>query len=278
MGLIFRNKSLRALFSLVTLTLIFSSFKPYNGLYHTIDNYSFSRGEKLNYRVHLGFISAGEGTLEINDRIHHLNNRPCYKIDVYGKTTGIVDFFQRVRDHWGTYLDTASIVPHKFYQEIEEGDFRKHEIIEFDHFNDTAVVKRPDREEESVKYFKTPKQPQDLISGYYYIRTLDYTHVKDGELIKLKAFYDNTVYDFRVKFLGRETIKTKFGKIKSLVFAPIMPKNDVFEDGEETIKIWLSDDDNKIPLKVWAKMFVGAVEIDIQSAENLRSPLVVLNK
>ena len=81
-----------------------------------------------------------------------------------------------------------------------------------------------------------------------------------------------------MRFLGRETVNTKLGKIKALVFAPIMPKNDLFEEGDEKIKIWLSDDSNKIPIKIWAKMWIGAVEIDLTHVENLRKPLVVVSK
>jgi len=272
------NKIANVLLSALILTIILSSFRSVPDVYTSRHNRSFATGEKLNYRVHVGFINAGEGTLMINDNVQSINNRPCYQIDVFGKTVGVFDFFIRVRDHWGTYLDTASIVPHRFFQEIEEGKFRKHEVIEFDHYGDTAVVKRPDKDDHPDEIFETPNQPQDLISGYYYIRTLDYNNVRKGQIIALKAFYDKTVYDFKVKFLGREPVKTKLGTLDALVFAPIMPKNDLFEEGNESIKIWLSDDENKIPLKIWAKMWVGAVEIDIDAAENLKTPLSVTEK
>ena len=91
-------------------------------------------------------------------------------------------------------------------------------------------------------------------------------------MISLDAFYDKEVYDFKIKFLGREVVKTPLGKIRALVFTPIMAKNDLFEDGEEKIKIWLSDDANKIPLKISAKMWIGAVELDLTEAANLKKP------
>jgi len=264
--------------SLISIGILLTAFSSNSEQYSVIKNKSFSTGEKLDYRVHVGFINAGQGTMIVNDDIHQINNRPCFKIDVFGKTVGMFDFFIRVRDNWGTYLDTTSIVPHKFYQKIEEGKYRKHEVIEFDHKNDSAVVKRPDKEGRPDEFFETPSQPQDLISGYYYIRTLDYSKIHEGQLIVLKAFYDKTVYDFKVRFLGRETIKTKLGKINTLVLTPIMPKNDLFEEEKESIKVWLSDDANKIPVKVKAKMWVGSVEIDLTEAQNLRSPLAVVKK
>ena len=259
------------------LVVLLTSFATDSSRYITRYNNSFTTGEKLDYRVHVGFISAGEATMTINEEIHRINQRPCFKIDVFGRTTGLFDFFYTVRDNWGTYLDTASLVPHKFYEDKRENKYRKHEVVEFDHCGDTAIVSRIDKEK-PIEYFKTPKQPQDLISGYYYIRTLDYTKIRVGQIITLDAFYDKKVYDFKVKYLGREKVKTKLGEINSLVFAPIMPKNDLFEDGKENIKVWLSDDSNKIPVKIWAKMFVGGVEIDLTSAQNLKSPLAIIEK
>ena len=275
-GLIkYRGLRLTALSAIAMLSL--SAFSTDSTKYVVRKNESFSTGERLEFRVHVGFISAGEATMTINDEIHEVNNRPCYKIDVFGQTSGFFDFFYTVRDNWGTYLDTASIVPHKFYEDKRENKYRKHEVVEFDHSSDSAIVSRVDKER-PIEYFETPRQPQDLISGYYYIRTLDYTKIQKGQIITLDAFYDKKVYDFRVKFLGREIVKTKLGRVNALAFAPIMPKNDLFEEGNETIKVWLSDDQNKIPIKIWAKMFVGAVEIDLTEVHNLKTPLTFVEK
>lgn len=263
--------------SLVLLVGLFVAATSDNERYRYRKNNSFFSGEKLDYRVHFGFISAGEATLSIDDELESVNGRPCYKIDVSGQTSGFFDFFYTVRDSWGTYLDTASLVPHKFYEDKRENKYRKHEVVEFNHCTDTAKVYRLDKEK-PTEYFSTPKQPQDLVSGYYYIRTLDYTDIKKGDVISLDAFYDKEVYDFKVRFLGREVVKTKLGKVKTLAFTPIMKKNDLFEDGDEKIKIWLSDDSNKIPIKISAKMWLGAVELDLTSVENLRGPLAIVDK
>ena len=271
------NRRLKSATLLLFSGILLSAFSNTDERYVRRSNQSFTSGERLDYRVHFGFISAGEATFTVADDIETINGRPCYKIDVSGQTSGFFDFFYTVRDSWGTYLDTTSLVPHKFYEDKRENKYRKHEVTEFNHCTDTAKVYRLDKEK-PIQYFKTPKQPQDLVSGYYYIRTLDLSQIEKGDLISLDAFYDKEVYDFKVKFLGREVINTKLGKVKALAFSPIMAKNDLFEDGEGKIKMWLSDDSNKIPLKISAKMWIGAVEIDLQKAENLRAPLALQSK
>lgn len=223
-------------------------------------------------------LNAAHSTMRISDTIYQLNGRPCFKIDVTGKTSGVFDFFIRVRDQWGSYLDTTAIVPHQFYRNIEEGKYRKYEVVDFDHNLDSAIVSKMDKHTRKLKEqkpFKINNDSQDLISGYYYMRTLDYTKINIGDTLNVPAFFDDENYEFKTVFRGREEVRTKLGKVHALVLSPVMPENSIF-DGEDAIQIWLSDDQNKIPLKVKAKMFVGAVEIDITDSSNLKAPLALV--
>lgn len=235
--------------------------------YRVIKNTSFVRGEVIEYRAHYGFVNAAEGKMVIDEGIHHVNGRPCYKIDVYGRSTGMFDMFLRIRDNWGTYLDTASILTHRSYRIIEEGKYRKNEVVDFNPVKDEAKVRTFDKakkEWRAPEKFEVPDNVQDIVSGYYYIRTLKFDTLNPGDILKVDAFFDKEVYNFKIRFAGREEVKTKLGLIRSVVFSPIMPENSLFK-GENSIKIWISDDANKVPLKIKAEMFVGAVEIDITS-------------
>ncbi|MDN4166252.1 DUF3108 domain-containing protein [Cytophagales bacterium LB-30] len=229
---------------------------------------AFHPGEKLTYRVHYGFINAGEAVMEIHDKIQMVNDRPCYKINVEGKSTGMFDYMLRIRDTWGTYLDTTALLPHRFYRYVEEGKYRKYEITDFNRQKDSVIVKNLDKKNKKdvrkVQYFPIPENAHDMVSGYYYLRTLDYSKIKPGTIIELDGFFENTSYNFPVRFMGKEMVNTDLGKLNALVLQPIMPENSLFS-GEDAIKVYISDDTNKIPLKVKAEMFVGAVEIDITS-------------
>ncbi|MEQ8712092.1 MAG: DUF3108 domain-containing protein [Cyclobacteriaceae bacterium] len=272
-------KKLRILFP-VLLLLLLSAFTLVSELstYRNLENKSFGSGERLEYKIHVGLLNAAHSTMYISDTIYQLNGRPCFKIDVQGKTSGVFDFFIRVRDQWGSYLDTTAIIPHQFYRNIEEGKYRKYEVVEFDHDLDSAIVLKMDKHTRKLKErksFNIKDDSQDLISGYYYMRTLDYSKFNIGDTLKVPAFFDDENYEFKTTFVGREEVRTKLGKVHAIVLSPIMPENSIF-DGENAIRIWLSDDQNKIPLKVKAKMFVGSVEIDITDGYNLKSPLALV--
>lgn len=268
--LVFMKKAL--LLSLLIIACLFS-FGLRSDEYRYVPNNSFSTSEVLTYRVHYGLINAAEAVMAVSDEFYFVNNRPCYKIDIYGKTTGLFDLVVRIRDNWGAYVDTASIIPHKAYRYIEEGNYRKNEVTHFDHHRDVATVLNMDKENKILKDKETHKVPKnilDLVGGYYFLRTLDYSKYKPGDTMEFQGFFDKKIYDLQIKFLGREEVKTRLGTFRSIVVAPILPENDFFAEGHP-VKVWISDDLNKVPLKIKAELAIGALEIDIKEMENLRN-------
>lgn len=236
-------------------------------VYRVIKQSSFGLGERMEYRVHYGLINAGEAVMEADSVYHYFNGRPCYKLEVNGRSTGVFDLITTIRDVWGTYLDTAAIVPHRFYQTIEEGRYRKKEIVDFDQVNNIATAHRLDRhtgELISKANFPIPNAVQDLVSGYYYLRTMDLASMKPDHIFPVHGFFDDTTYVVQIRYLGVQRLKTKIGVFDAHVISPIMPKNKFFR-GRNPIKAWISADQSKIPLKVKADLLVGAVEIDIRS-------------
>jgi len=238
--------------------------------YRIVKQECIKPGERIEYRVHYGFINAGEATMEIDKKIHKVNNRPCYKIDVFGRTKGFFDMVTTVRDNWGTYLDTSAIVSQTFYQSIKEGKYMKKEIIEFDQINNVALVNRLDKKDSTLikkDSISTISNMQDLVSGYYYMRTFNYDTMKTDQIFTVSGFFDDTTYHVQVRFLGREKLNTKVGEFDTFLMSPIMPKNSFFR-GQNPIKAWISDDKKRIPLKVKAELLIGSIEIDIKSYQN----------
>jgi hypothetical protein len=254
---------------LVILVLFIASSEK-NNPYRVVKQDCIKPGERIEYRVHYGFINAGEAVMEIDEKIHRVNNRACYKIDVFGRTKGFFDMVTTVRDNWGTYLDTSAVVSQRFYQSIKEGKYLKKEVIDFDQINGVAIVNRLDNKDSTLirkDEIETLPNMQDLVSGYYYMRTFNYDTMKIDEIFTVTGFFDDTTYHVKVKFLGREKLKTKVGEFDTFLMSPIMPKNSFFR-GKNPIKAWISDDKLRIPLKVKAELIIGSVEIDIRSYEN----------
>ena len=238
----------------------------------------FQQGEAIEMKATVGFIKAAEAEFKVNDIIYTVNRRPTYRIDVFARTSGIFDLISPVRDNWGSYYDTARLVPQQFYRYIREGRFRKNEILYFDHKKDEVTVAKLHKEtrrlEDKIKH-SVADSMQDMVSGYYYLRYIDFDKVEEGTIITINTFFDDKEQPFRVKFVGREVIKTKLGRVKALILVPIIEKDSLFEE-DNTLRVWLSDDLNKIPLKFQAKIYVGYLRVETKKVKNLRHPLGVV--
>lgn len=237
-----------------------------------LKNDAFQHGEYLEFKASFGFFPVGKGTWKIQNNTVQIHDRPNYQVDVHGWTTGFVGFVAPVKDHWKSYIDTASFVTHIAQRDLIEGRYKKIDITEFKHPDSLIRVKDFDFEAKTfkaAKEYKTDKLTRGMISGFMYMRTLDFSQIHIGDTVTFDAFLDDTFYDFKVICYRREPVETKAGTFKSVVFRPVMPDNSIFE-GEDAILAWISDDENKIPLKVEAEMFIGHAGIELSSYEGLR--------
>ena len=232
-------------------------------------------GEKLFYKVSFGFLTVGEATIITKNELTSQQNTPCYHIDITGKTLGAVAWFAKVNDRWGAHLDSATLLPMMGYRNIRENSYRRDETT---HFYQTKRKLRYQRHNlkkakpSDPKLLETKDEVMDLISAYQYLRRLDYDRISQKDTVAIYGFFEDEFYDFNVLYAGIETIKTKYGKIKAHKLVPLMPDNDIF-DGENAISIWISADDNRIPLRIKADMLVGSGIVELSDYENTAKPL-----
>ncbi len=251
-----------------------------NDVYMPVLNESFSKGETLHYKMTYGIFTVGRGSAHIHPNYFRLNDRDCFKVDVFGKTVGMVDWVADVDDQWGAYIDTAALVPHMFYRKIREGRYRKDEQTHFDHENKKIRVKVADKTTGKFKepiIFEAPAHVRDMISGFLYLRIMDFSNLKINDTILVKGFFEDEFYRLRIVYLGKKIIKTKIGKIRTLAFRPIMPKNQLF-DGEDSITAYFSDDKNRIPVKIDAEMFIGSAGVELTDYSGLRNPINIVKR
>lgn len=241
-----------------TVFLFLSAFAQTDS-YRTIKNESFKKGEHIEYLVHYGLINAGTATVDVDEKFYLLNNRYCYKIDVVGKTSGAAGILAKVNDNWRTYLDTTSFIPHRSFRNIEEGVYRRQELTDFNPLTNTATMKfeegdpKDANRKKGKKTFQVPQYVQDIVSGYYFLRTIDFDKLKENEIISVPGMLEDQLYNLNIRYKGKETIRTKFGKMNVHKLIPIMPENQMFS-GESSIRFWVSDDKNRIPIKIEADM------------------------
>lgn len=246
------------------MVVAFAAFAFVGDSYRYIPNDSFQAGEKYEYRVKFGFVNIGSANVTVNDRIYTINNRPCYRISVFGRTTGITDVF-KVRNSYLSYVDTLAIVPHQFVYNAREGDYKREQTIYFNQLRSKATIIDKDEKEN----FNLPKYCQDVVSGYYFLRTIPFEKMRNGEVVEAPMLFAGEVYNMKIKYKGRKTITTKFGKINVFEIDPILPTNDLF-NGSEAIKVYVSDDKNRVPIEIFVDFKVGSATMELKSFKNQR--------
>jgi hypothetical protein len=250
----------------------------YKKEYPSVKNKSFTTGETLDYRVSFGFFTVGKATTVVENNIFNINARPCYKVDAYGETLGFVSWITKVKDQWGAYVDTSALVTHASYRKIREGNYKKDEWISFDHDTQQASVKVLDQKTGvygEPKFYPTPNQVRDLVAGFLYLRVIDFKKYKKGDTLAISGFFEDTSYNLKIIYSGKEKLSTKLGIFPCHKLVPVMPDNKLF-DGENSITCWLSDDKNQIPIKIEARMFIGSTGVELASFKGLRNQLRVL--
>jgi hypothetical protein len=231
-----------------------------------LPNHAFQSNESITYRVYYTvasiYFAAGEATFTC--LLDNLNGKPVYHVTGEGKTYSFYDNFFRVRDKYETFIDTSNLQPLKFIRNVNEGSYKKYENISFNKTAHTAIT--------NSGVFKIPDCIQDVLSSMYYMRNIDFDKMKPGDKIPFSMFLDNQVYNLYIRLIGKETIKTKYGKFRSIKFKPLLIKGTIFEGGEK-MTVWVTDDANHIPVRVESPISVGSVKVDMMDFKNLRSPL-----
>ena len=229
-----------------------------------INNKAFKPGEILEFRIHYGLVDAGIARLEVKNKMHSINNRSAYHVVGIGNTTGAFDWFFKVRDRYETYIDKDALVPWIFIRRVDEGGYIINQDITFNHYEKTAT---------SAKLtIPVPENVQDLVSAFYYARTLDYANAKIGAIFPFHAYLDDEVFSMKIKYVGKEQIKTRLGTFNCIKFRPMLLQGRVFKD-EEDMTVWVTDDENRIVVRAEAKILIGSIKMDLDGYSGLTNPL-----
>jgi hypothetical protein len=198
-----------------------------------------------------------------------MNNRPVYHVVGAGKSNSSYDWVATVNNRYETYIDTASLQPLRFVRDVHENSYKKYENVTFNRTTNTAISK------DGV--YKVPPCVQDVVSALYFARNIDFSKYKSGDKIAFTMFLDNEIYNMYLRYIGKEEIKTKYGKFKTIKLKPLLLKGNAF-DGGEKMNVWITDDENHIPVRAESPLTVGSVKVDMMGYKNLRYPLTSLKK
>ncbi len=227
---------------------------------------AFEVGEYLKYRVHYGIIDAGIAELEVHG-LAESQGRVAYKVSGKGRSVGLFSWFFEVKDYYESYIDTQQLVPLEFIRDVREGGYKAKEHAIFDPENQLVYPKK-----EPKDTMRVPFGVQDLLSSFYYARNLDFSDLKYGDEFPIVIYLNQETFPMNLKYVGKDEIKTDFGTFRCLSFRPMLQEGRVFKE-EEGMTIWISDDENRIPVRVETEVLVGSIKMDLIGFKGINKPL-----
>ena len=231
-----------------------------------IRNNAFKANEEVKMKVFYStmgmYVGAGEATF--TSSLERYNGKPVYHLIGTGTTYSFFDGFFKVRDKYESYIDTTDLLPYKFVRNIDEGGYKIYNNVTFNHDAKTAVS--------TNGVFKVTDCIQDVVSMVYYTRNINFDKYKVNDKILFDMFLDDEVFHMYIRYMGKETIKTRYGKFNAIKIRPLLIKGTIFEGGEK-MTAWLSDDPNHLLLRAESPIAVGSIKVDMMGYKNLRHPL-----
>jgi len=266
---------------IASLIIFFAGIAQTKSQCTNLEDINFKFGEKISYQVYYNWtfiwLSAGEVYFHVNKK--EIDNRTVYHFDSYGKSHKEYDWFFKVRDHFQSYVDSTSFKPLFFHRNSFEGGYFVNNKYRFDHNNKLIYSYI---ESTKIPYYEdTLKMPNcifDVLSIIYYSRNIDYDKYAVNEKIPITLIIDNEIFELYIRYLGKEKIKTRNGEVFNCIkFRPLLVEGTIFSEGEH-MNVWVTDDKNKIPVLVEAKILVGSIKAYLDTYEGTRFPLVPLEK
>lgn len=239
-------------------------------------NKAFSAGEIVKYHAYYnwGFIWLNAGQVSFTVSAIEENNKPAYHLKAHGATYKSYDKLFKVRDTFETKVDTLFLEPIEFKRITNEGSTHASYYYNFDDDKRTITAKINKEDEPQKDTTLVWKNCSfDLLTMVYKARNIDYSQYNIDEKIPISMVVDGEIHDIYIRYLGKETIKNRDGrKFKCLKFSPLLVEGTIFSSGED-MTVWVTDDANRIPIIVEAKILIGSVKAVFIDALNTRYPM-----
>lgn len=237
--------------------------------FRTSPNSAFTYGERLSFEISYGFITAAEAFMTIAPVPFNYNGRNTYEVNFDVNSRSSFDMVYKVRDNYKTFIDKQGIFPWRYEQHIRENDY-KHDF-EATFIQESLKVYTKVNYVEDKNYLAADQYVQDLISAFYYARTLNWKDKKEGDIVSINYFYKDQFAPLTVRFEGREVVNVGAGEFKTFILKPMLKEG--FTSKTSDLYVYMSDDDRKIPVKVKVKIVIGALVGELTQYEGLAGPL-----
>jgi len=237
---------------------------------------AYQVGEHITYKAvyNWGFIWVNAGTVDFRVKDTLINNNTLMHFESQGFSLPSYDWFYKVRDYFDSYVPHNSTRPVYFTRNTFEGGYQVNNWFRFN-YNDSLIVAKTQNSKQPAQIDTLKMQPDiyDVVSGVYHTRNIPFEKYQVNDKIPLRLIIDGEIFDLYIRYLGKEKLTTRDGRtFRTIKFAAMLVEGTIFKGGEDLF-VWVTDDRNKIPVLVEAKILVGSVKALLVETKGLKYPL-----
>ncbi len=230
----------------------------------------FTEKEELNFKLSYGWFKIGKGLVRLND-----DATEHYSVYAEGQTVGLLGIFANLDDKFYANVDTSTLQPLSSIRDIKDGRYWRHQENEFNH--DSAqvhvdIIDYKDTSKNINRHIEIPEPTFDILSSYLYLRSVDWSQRNVQDSVMVNTFYGKKIYNFGVEYAGQERIKFRGKKITTYKLYILFPNSTVFPE-DKPVTVWITADENQLPLKVSAKFGIGRATAELIGYKNIKVPI-----
>ncbi len=231
----------------------------------------FAPGEELTYKVYYNlnfvWIAAGEITFKVDDAGNN------FHFTATGRTYNSYEWIYKAHHNYSSYVDKKTMLPIVSQRTVNESKYHLFDNVTFDQNSKSAQFERGPTEKniDNRGSKKFNDAMHDVLSVVYYSRTLDYQSAQIGQEFPINVLLDEEVYPLKYKLENREQKSIHgLGNWDVLLFTPQLVDGRVFTK-DAKMKIWASNDSNRLPLMIESPVSVGSLKVVLKSWKNLKN-------
>ncbi|MDH3649080.1 MAG: DUF3108 domain-containing protein [Saprospiraceae bacterium] len=237
-----------------------------------VANEVFEDGERITYKVYYNWnfvwIAAGEVIFEVKDKGDQ------YHLSAIGRTFKSYDWFFKVRDYYDSYVHKESMRPSITERNVREGKYTMYDRTRYDHNNAEAVsFKGKTKETADEQLVPLEVCTHDVLSSLYIMRNVEFQSLPEGSNLPMQVYLDRQIFPLDIVYRGVVEKRVKgHGKCSTLFFEPEVVIGNIFKD-KDGMKVWVSNDNNRIPLLIESPVSVGSIKAVIKDYKGLKYPI-----
>lgn len=235
------------------------------------NNYPFKSGESLNFVMNYTWGGVITDVGSANCTVTYTDGK--YNVLLTGRSFKFFDVFFKVRERFEVKFDEKTFRPSRFFREAFEGKYHMKNTLTFN--SDYTISSRTQKKDRAPvdTLLRGSVNTMDLLTLFFKYRTMEFSESNIGQKRPLEFVIDKEIYNLYFIYLGKENKKIPgFGTCRTMKFAAKVVAGNVF-DGKEDLLIWVTDDQNKIPVFFESPVIVGKVQGRISSISGNKYPL-----